>query len=177
MGRRLEKYLFCNTAFFSLFSIKFVRYVYTTKYALSWNKKSLQNISEIFDMVHMNQVGNLTEGITWLLWHNLVSKYKGNRKHVNDVLLLWKLWQTWHCWHACSYLRVQDFRFPAICFAREICHKSHARSLLDFRLGSYEPYRKFPTYFVGVFCSHLECKLPIYIGNLRFILLAFLFPA
>ena len=29
MGRRLEKYhLFCNTAFFSLFTIKFVRYIF-----------------------------------------------------------------------------------------------------------------------------------------------------
>ena len=76
MGRRLEKYLFCNTAFLSLFTIEFVRYIfirqhtlqvgtkkacrlyrkysiyigsfryiYTTKYTLSWNKKSLQNIS------------------------------------------------------------------------------------------------------------------------------------
>ena len=30
-------------------------------YTLSWNKKRLQNISEIFDMVHMSQVGNLAE--------------------------------------------------------------------------------------------------------------------
>ena len=30
-------------------------------YTLSWNKKRLQNMSEIFDMVHMNQVGNLAE--------------------------------------------------------------------------------------------------------------------
>ena len=37
------------------------RYIYTTKYPLSWNKKRLQNMSEIFDMVHMNQVGNLPE--------------------------------------------------------------------------------------------------------------------
>ena len=86
MGRCLEKYyLFCNTAFLSLFTIKFVRYIYIydnihskleqkkpTKYivnfryiseiyTLSWNKKRLQNLSEIFDMVHMNQVGNLAE--------------------------------------------------------------------------------------------------------------------
>ena len=51
MGRRLEKYyLFCNNAFLSLFTIKFVRYLYTTKYTLSWNKKRLQNKSEIPDL-------------------------------------------------------------------------------------------------------------------------------
>ena len=32
-----------------------------TKYTLSWNKKRLQNMSEIFDTVHMSQVGNLAE--------------------------------------------------------------------------------------------------------------------
>ena len=96
MGRRLEKYyLFGNTTFLSLFTMKFVRYIYiyiydnihsklepkkacklyrkfpihignfryiyTTKYTLSWNKKRFQNMSEIFDMVHMNQVRNLAE--------------------------------------------------------------------------------------------------------------------
>ena len=60
MGRRLEKYyLFCYATFLSLFTMKFVqyvyckfpiyignfRYIYTTKYTLSWSKKSLQNIS------------------------------------------------------------------------------------------------------------------------------------
>ena len=105
MGRRSEKYyLFCNNAFLSLFTIKFVRYIYirqntlqvgtkkptkyignfryiydkmhsyvgtknadeksrkvliyfgsfrylyTTKYTLSWNKKRLQNKSEISDL-------------------------------------------------------------------------------------------------------------------------------
>ena len=30
-------------------------------YTLSWNKKRLQNMSEIFDMFHMSQVGNLAE--------------------------------------------------------------------------------------------------------------------
>ena len=40
MGRRLEKYyLFCNTAFLSLFTMKFVQYIYT-KYAVRWNKKA-----------------------------------------------------------------------------------------------------------------------------------------
>ena len=32
-----------------------------TKYTLSWNKKRLQNMSEIFDTVHMSQVGNLAK--------------------------------------------------------------------------------------------------------------------
>ena len=32
-----------------------------TTYTPSWNKKRQQNMSEIFDMVHMNQVGNLAE--------------------------------------------------------------------------------------------------------------------
>ena len=37
-----------------------VNFQYTSEdYTLSWNKKRLQNMSEIFDMVHMNQVGNL----------------------------------------------------------------------------------------------------------------------
>ena len=62
MRRRLEKYyLFCNSAFLSLFTMKFVRFIHATKYTLSWNKKRLQNMSEIFDMVHMSQVGNLAE--------------------------------------------------------------------------------------------------------------------
>ena len=85
MGRRLEKYyLFCYTTFLSLFTMKFVRYIYIRQntlqvgtkkpanyivnfgyisevYTLSRNKKRLQNMSEIFDMVHMNQVGNLAE--------------------------------------------------------------------------------------------------------------------
>ena len=36
-------------------------YIYTTICTLSWNKKRLQNMSEIFDMTHVSQVGNLTE--------------------------------------------------------------------------------------------------------------------
>ena len=81
MGRRLEKYyLFCNTAFLSLFTIKFIRYIFVrqntlkswnkkackiypkfpiyiesfryiyTKHTLSWNKKRLRNKSEISDI-------------------------------------------------------------------------------------------------------------------------------
>ena len=40
-----------------------------------------------------------------------------------------------------------------------LCHESHVIPLLDFRLGSYEPHRKFATYFVGAFCSNVECIL------------------
>ena len=63
MVHRLEKYhLFCNTPFFELICIAVCPiYMYTTKYILNWNKKCLQNMSEIFDMVHMSQVGNIAE--------------------------------------------------------------------------------------------------------------------
>ena len=83
MGRRLEKYyLFCYTTFLSLFTMKFVRYVYrkfpiyigsflyiyTTKHTLSWSKKRLQNKSEISDLfcwlVCFNFTVNLSRGIT-----------------------------------------------------------------------------------------------------------------
>ena len=59
MGRRLEKYhLFCNTAFLSLFTIKFVQcYRHTTKYTLKLEQKAYTNyivnfryISEVFDI-------------------------------------------------------------------------------------------------------------------------------
>ena len=56
--------------------------------------------------------------------------------------------------------------FPPFVLLTRLCHGSHVRPLLDFRLRSYEPYRKFPTYFVGVFCSNLECKFPIYISEI-----------
>ena len=60
--------------------------------------------------------------------------------------------------------------FPPFVLLVRLCHESHVRPLLDFRLGSYEPYRKFPTYFVGVFCSNLEGILScVYIGNFRYI--------
>ena len=62
--------------------------------------------------------------------------------------------------------------FPPFVLLTRLCHESHVIPLLDFRFASYELYGKFPTYFVGVFCSNLECilshiyrKLPIYIGN------------
>ena len=55
-----------------------------------------------------------------------------------------------------------------LCLLTRLCYESHVRPLLDFRLGSYEPYRKFPTYFVGVFCSNLECKFPMYIDIVNF---------
>ena len=67
--------------------------------------------------------------------------------------------------------------FPPFVLLTRLCHESHVIPLLDFRLGSYEPYQKFSTYFVGVFCSNLECILSyIYMGNLRYILLAFFVP-
>ena len=53
--------------------------------------------------------------------------------------------------------------FPPFVLLTRLCHESHVIPLLDLRLGSYEPYRKFPTYFVGVFCSNFElfCHLSI----------------
>ena len=51
-----------------------------------------------------------------------------------------------------------------------LCHESHVIPLLDFRLSSYEPYQKFPTYFVGVFCFNLKYILSHkYIGNFPYI--------
>ena len=38
-----------------------VNFQYMEVYTLSWNKKRQQIKSEIFDMVHINQVGNLAE--------------------------------------------------------------------------------------------------------------------
>ena len=35
--------------------------MYPTKFTLSWNKKRLQNMSEIFDIVHMGLVKSLVE--------------------------------------------------------------------------------------------------------------------
>ena len=40
MGRRLEKYyLFCNTTFLSLFTMKFVRYIYIQQHTLQVGTK------------------------------------------------------------------------------------------------------------------------------------------
>ena len=58
-------------------------------------------------------------------------------------------------------------------------HDSHVIPLLDFRLSSYEPYRKFLTYFVSVFCSNLKLMFFVHnkseisyisVGNFRLIL-------
>ena len=39
-----------------------INFGYITEiYTLSWNKKRLQNMSKIFDVVHMSRVGNLAE--------------------------------------------------------------------------------------------------------------------
>ena len=66
----------------------------------------------------------------------------------------------------CSRLQVS----PPFVLLTRLCHGSHVISLLDFRLGSYKPYRKFPTYFVGDFCSNLECILSISISEIYDIL-------
>ena len=60
--------------------------------------------------------------------------------------------------------------FPPFVLLTRLCHESQVIPLLDFRLGSYEPYRKFLTYFVGVFCYNLECNSSyIYARNFRHI--------
>ena len=46
-----------------------------TKYTLSWNKTRLQNMSEIFDMVHMSQMGNLAEEVS-RNFRDIISKAK-----------------------------------------------------------------------------------------------------
>ena len=149
---------------------KFPIYIYTTKYTLSWNKNRLQNMSEIFDMVHMNQVGYLAKVsrdfrniISWAYTKVTASMStiffccgSSGRHGIVDMLAVTFVFKI--------------SGFPPFVLLTRLCHESHVIPLLDFRLGSYEPYRKFPTYFVGVFCSNLECKLPIYIGNSRDIL-------
>ena len=57
-----KKFIILNKAL--LFLIKLSKIAVQSvpkKYTLSWNKKSPQNMSEIFDMVHMSQIGNLAE--------------------------------------------------------------------------------------------------------------------
>ena len=58
MGRRLEKYyLFCNTAFLSLFTKKFVQYIYvTTKYTLK-----LEQAYKIYRkfLIYIGNIGNV----------------------------------------------------------------------------------------------------------------------
>ena len=108
----------------------------------------------------------MSEIITWLSWHNLVSKTNGGKpevlnkkvnasmsampslpelpqqKNIVDMLALTFLFKT--------------SGLPPFVLLTILCLESHVIPLLDFRLGSHESYRKFPTYFVGVFCSNLE---------------------
>ena len=64
MERRLEKYyLFCETALLNLFTMKFVRYMYTRQNTfLKLEKKptkyivNFRYISEVSDMVHLNHI-------------------------------------------------------------------------------------------------------------------------
>ena len=94
MGRRLEKNdLFCNTLFLSKFTIKFVQYVleisdllYTTKYTLSWNKKSLLTISYISDFL-MYMYDKYTLGLN--------KKGSQNKSKISDLF----------CSLFCSYLQ------------------------------------------------------------------------
>ena len=52
---------FCKFSIYRYIYWKFPMYIYPTKYTLSWNKKHQQNMSEIFDMVHMSLVRSLVE--------------------------------------------------------------------------------------------------------------------
>ena len=121
-------------------------------------------------MVHMSQVGNLAE--VSRDFRDLISRantkvtasmstmfYCGSsgRLGIVDMLAVTFVFKT--------------SGFPPFVLLTGLCHESHVIPLLDFRLGSYEPYRTFPTYFVGVFCSNLECILSyVDIGNFRYIL-------
>ena len=127
------------------------RYGYMTKYTLSWNKKRLQNMSKIFDMVYMSQIGNLAE--VSLDFRDIISRACtmflccGSSGGVGIVDMF-----------AVTFVFKTSGFLPFVLLTR-LCHESHVIPLLDFRLGSYEPYRKFSSYFVGVFCSNLECIL------------------
>ena len=61
--------------------------------------------------------------------------------------------------------------FPPFVLLSRLCLESYVIPLLDFRLGSYEPYQKFPTYFVGVFVptESVFCRVHISIANFRYI--------
>ena len=64
----------------------------------------------------------------------------------------------------------QTSDFPPCVLLTRLCHESHLIPLLDFQLGSYKPHQKFSTYFVGGFCSNLECILShVNIGNVQYI--------
>ena len=122
-------------------------------------------------MVHMSQVGNLAE--VSRDFRDIISR--PNTKVTSSMSTMF------FCCGSSGRVGIVDMfavifvfmtsGFPPFVLLTRLCHESHVIPLLDFRLGSYEPYRKFPTYFVGVFCSNLECILSyIYIGNLRYIL-------
>ena len=78
MGRRLEKYyLFCNTAFFSLFTMKFVRYVYILQHTLQVGTKKacklyhkllkfryIVNLNDYIFIQHTLQVGKSLQNIS-----------------------------------------------------------------------------------------------------------------
>ena len=49
-----------NKKAYKIYIVNF-RFRYMTKYTLSLKKKRPQNMSEISDMVHMSQVGNLAK--------------------------------------------------------------------------------------------------------------------
>ena len=60
--------------------------------------------------------------------------------------------------------------FPPFVLLTRLCHETYLMPQLGFQLGSYEPYRKFSTYFVSGCCFNLKCILPdIYIGNFQYI--------
>ena len=191
MRRRLEKYyLFCNSAFSSLLTMKFVRYIciYEKMHSKLKQKMSAKYVRNL--RYGSYEPSRKSSRDITRLCDNLVSKHKGNRKHANDVLLFWKHWQTWHRWHACGYLCVQDFRFPPFVLFTRLCHESHVipparfptwlkwtiSKILDifcrrflFQLRVYfvvYMYRKFTIYFAGFFCSNLGCIMSyIYIGQ------------
>ena len=158
MGRRLEKnYVFCCTTFLSLFTMKFVRYVYRkfpiyignlryiykTKYSLSWRKKSAKYIvnfryrSEISDLLHTTKYA-----LSW------------NRKRLENKSEISNLF----CWLFCfnlqcicrEVLQTNDF-FPnglavwknTVYFV--ILHDKYAVS------WNKKAYSKFPTYFANFF--------------------------
>ena len=173
MGRRSEKYyLFCNTAFLSLFTMKFVRYIFIRQHTLqvgkkkpanyivnfryisevsdmyirqntlSWNKKSQKTMSEIFDMVHMNQVGNLAEVsrdfrdiISWAntkVTANMSTIFfccgSSGRLGIVDMLAVTFVFKT--------------SGFPPFVLLTRLCHESHVIPLL-----------RFPTWFI---MNHIE---------------------
>ena len=97
-------------------------------------------MSEIFDMVHMSQVGNLAE--VSRDFRDLISRantkvtasmstmfYCGSsgRRGIVDMLAVTFVFKT--------------SGFPPFVLLTGLCHEIHVIPLLDFRLGSYEPYQ------------------------------------